>query len=246
MISLIGVSVEDRFPPGPTVGCALQPISKGARFCLPHIGKVDQPERFRQAERAREWDDVGFTDKVFSAAKITSVVDKLALEGASPVDALADADVHLSDLNSPAARISRNQLIQCYRNAIALSHDPHLAYAIGSSVHLSAYGMYGYAMLCSTNFRSTMDFAVRYHQLATPLATIAFEERDGLGIWTIEPLTHPKIDSRLYRFVAELQIATHISLQRDIMGEGFKPREILLAYPPAADFHIPSATPAVR
>ena len=187
-------------------------------------------------------DDVGFTDKVFSAAKIASVVDKLTSDGAAPVDALADAEVDLSDLSSPAARISRNQLIQCYRNAIALSHDPHLAYAIGSSVHLSAYGMYGYAMLCSTNFRSTMDFAVRYHQLATPLATIAFEERDGLGIWTIEPLTHPKIDSRLYRFVAELQIATHISLQRDIMGEGFKPREILLAYPPAADFHIPSAS----
>jgi AraC-like DNA-binding protein len=186
-------------------------------------------------------DDVGFTEKVFSAAKIAAVVDKLTSDGTAPVDALADAEVDLSHLSSPAALISRNQLIQCYRNAIALSQDPHLAYAIGSSVHLSAYGMYGYAMLCSTNFRSTMDFAVRYHQLATPLATIAFEERDGLGIWTIEPLTHPKIDSRLYRFVAELQIATHISLQRDIMGEGFKPREILLAYPPAADFQIPSA-----
>ena len=176
-------------------------------------------------------EDVGFTEKVFSAAKITAVVDKLALEGASPVDALADADVSLSDLNSPAARISRNQLIQCYRNAITLSRDPHLAFAIGSSVHLSAYGMYGYAMLCSTDFRSTMDFAVRYHQLATPLATIAFEERDGVAIWTIEPLAHPKIDPQLYRFVAELQIATHISLQRDIMGEAFQPREILLAYP---------------
>jgi AraC-like DNA-binding protein len=186
-------------------------------------------------------EDVGFTEKVFSAAKITAVVDKLALEGASPVDALADADVSLSDLNAPAARISRNQLIQCYRNAIALSRDPHLAFAIGSSVHLSAYGMYGYAMLCSTDFRSTMDFAVRYHQLATPLATIVFEERNGVAIWTIEPLPHPKIDAQLYRFVAELQIATHISLQRDIMGEAFQPREILLAYPAAADFQIPSA-----
>jgi AraC-like DNA-binding protein len=186
-------------------------------------------------------EDIGFTEKVFSAAKITAVVDKLALDGASSADALAEADLSLTDLNTPTTRISRNQLIQCYRNAIALSRDPHLAYAIGSGVHLSAYGMYGYAMLCSTNFRTTMDFAVRYHQLATPLANIAFEERDGLGIWTIEPLTHPKIDSRLYRFVAELQIATHISLQRDLMGEAFQPREILLAYPAAADFRIPSA-----
>jgi Arabinose-binding domain of AraC transcription regulator, N-term len=92
---------------------------------------------------------VGLTEKVFSAAKITAVVDKLALDGASSADALADADLSLVDLNIPATRISRNQLIQCYRNAIALSRDPHLAFAIGSSVHLSAYGMYGYAMLCS-------------------------------------------------------------------------------------------------
>ena len=191
-------------------------------------------------------EDVGFTEKVFSAAKITAVVDKLALEGASVVDALADTDVRQSDLNSPAARISRNQLIQCYRNAIALSQDPHLAYAIGSSVHLSAYGMYGYAMLCGTNFRSTMDFAVRYHQLATPLATIAFEERDGVGIWTIEPLPHPKIESRLYRFVAELQIATHISLQRDIMGEGFQPREFCSLIPRPRTFKSRVRSPAVR
>ena len=115
---------------------------------------------------------VGFSERVFSATKILAVVDTLVAEGASALDALVDADLSLSDLNSPATRISRNQLIQCYRNAIALSRDPHLPYTIGSSVHLSAYGMYGYAMLCSTDFRRTMDFAVRYHQLATPLATI--------------------------------------------------------------------------
>jgi AraC-like DNA-binding protein len=185
-------------------------------------------------------EDIGFKDKRFSAAKINAVVDALVAEGASPLDALKNTDVSLPDLNSPETRISRSQLIQCYRNAIALSRDPHLPYSIGSGVHLSAYGMYGYAMLCSTDFRKTMDFAVQYHQLATPLVTIAFEERDRLGTWTIEPLLHPEIDSRLYRFVTELQIATHISLHRDIMGESFQPHEIHLAYRPVSDFQIPS------
>lgn len=186
-------------------------------------------------------ESIGFREKLFSAAKINAVVDALVAEGAAPVSALKDADVSIPDLSAPATRISRSQLIQCYRNAIALSRDPHLPFTIGSRVHLSAYGMYGYAMLCSTDFRKTMDFAVQYHQLATPLATIAFDERDGLGAWTIEPLLHPEIDSRLYRFVTELQVATHISLHRDIMGESFEPREILLAYRQVADFQIPSA-----
>jgi AraC-like DNA-binding protein len=185
-------------------------------------------------------DNIGFREKLFSAAKISAVVDALVAEGASPIDALKAAEVSLPDLNSPATRISRSQLIQCYRNAIALSRDPHLPYTIGSSVHLSAYGMYGYAMLCSTDFRRTMDFAVQYHQLATPLTTIAFDERDGLGTWTIEPMLHPEIDHRLSRFVTELQIATHISLHRDIMGESFQAREILLAYRQPSDFQFPS------
>jgi AraC-like DNA-binding protein len=186
-------------------------------------------------------DNAGFGEKWYSAAKIGAVVDALLAEGKSPRDILAEASLEFDDLNSPSTRISRNQLIQCYRNAVSLSRDPHLPFTIGSSVHLSAYGMYGYAMLCGTDFRRTMDFAVRYHQLATPLATIAFEEREALATWTIEPLLHRKIDSQLYRFVTELQVATHISLHCDIMGESFKPREILLAYRRAADFHISPA-----
>ena len=113
-------------------------------------------------------DNVSFGEKVYSAAKISAVLDALVAEGVSPVGAFGDADVSPDDLHSSSTRISRNQLIQCYRNAAALSRDPHLPYTIGSSVHLSAYGMYGYAMLCSTDFRRTMEFAVRYHQLATP------------------------------------------------------------------------------
>lgn len=187
-------------------------------------------------------DSAGFGEKWYSAAKMGAVVDALLAEGVSPADVLGGTDVSFEDLHSASTNISRDQLIQCYRNALALSRDPHLAHTVGSSVHLSAYGMYGYAMLCSTDFRKTMDFAVRYHQLATPLATISFEEHDHAGSWTIEPLLHSRINSQLYRFVTELQIATHISLHRDIMGKSFKPREILLTYRrPAADFQMPSA-----
>jgi AraC-like DNA-binding protein len=186
-------------------------------------------------------DNLSFREKAYSAAKVTALVDALAAEGVPPLDVLGGVDVSLDALQSPSTLISRHQLIQCYRNAVALSRNPHLPYTVGSSVHLSAYGMYGYAMLCSTDFRRTMEFAVRYHQLATPLATIAFHERDQTGVWTIEPLLHPRIDSVLYRFVTELQIATHISLHRDIMGESFKPREIFLRYGVAKDFQIAPA-----
>ena len=183
----------------------------------------------------------GFEEKLYPAAKLAAVVDALLEEGVSPVYALEDTDSTFEELHSASTRISKNQLIRSYRNALALSRDPHLAHTIGSKVHLSAYGMYGYAMLCSTDFRRTMEFAVKYHQLATPLATISFEERARSGIWTVDPLPDPGIDSKLYRFVTEVQIATHLSLHRDIMGASFAPRQISVTYRPAADFGITEA-----
>ena len=83
-------------------------------------------------------DSLGFGEKAYSAAKITAVMDALVAEGVPPVDALSGAGASLDDLHLSSTRISRNQLIQCYRNALALSRDPHLPYTIGSSVHLSA------------------------------------------------------------------------------------------------------------
>ena len=183
-------------------------------------------------------ESVGFGERLYSPAKMAAVVDALVEEGVAPAEALRGTQASADELHQVTARISLNQLIECYRNAVRLSRNPHLPYAIGSNVHLSAYGMYGYAMLCSTDFRRTMEFAVRYHQLATPLARISFEERDRAGTWTIDPLLHPRIDARLYRFLTELQIATHVSLHRDIMGPAFVPREIALTYRPATDFRI--------
>src|SRR5271156_2137172 len=139
-------------------------------------------------------DNAGLGERVYTAAKMAAVVDALLECGVPADEALDGCDVSFDQLHSPRTKISRNQLIQCYRNAAALSRDPHLPYTIGSSVHLSAYGMYGYAMLRTAHFRRSMEFAVRSNQLATPLATIAFHEGDRKGVWTIEPLRHPRID----------------------------------------------------
>jgi len=72
----------------------------------------------------------------------------------------------------PPRDVSLNQIIECYRNANKLTHDPHFAYNAGLRFHFTDYGMYGFAMLSSTNYRQTMRFAMQYHQLAAPLAEI--------------------------------------------------------------------------
>lgn len=176
------------------------------------------------------------SDKVYPPAKLALLVEALVSEGVSLDEALRHVGVPHDKLHSAEFLVSVEQLVTACRNAIRLSRDPHLPFRVGSSIHVSAYGMYGYAILCGTDFRRIFDFAVKYHVLATPLGEISFAERDGMGVWTFEPILHHAIDERVYRFIVEFQISVHISLQRDVMGPSFVPREIALTYPRAKDF----------
>ncbi len=174
--------------------------------------------------------DIGWEQRIYPAAKIAIVVDALAAEGVPVGDALRRTSLSPSDLRSPTTLVSVNQVIESYRNAIRFSRAPHFAFETGLKAHVSSYGMYGFAILSSMNFHETMHFAVKYHQLATPLVRLQFCEESGSADWTIDPLPHPAIDARLYRFIVELQFGVHVSLHRDVMGSAFYPSGLQVTF----------------
>jgi AraC-like DNA-binding protein len=177
----------------------------------------------------------GADDKIYPVVKLATILDALVAEGVSTQNALAGVRLSKSAISSPATRVSLNQVIECYRNADKLSNDPHFAYNAGLRLHVSGYGMYGFAILSSMNYRQTMHFAMKYHQLATPLAAIVFKEQNGCGTWTFAPLPHVHIDASLYKFIVEMQFGIFLSLHRDIMGPSFAARELHATYGPPAD-----------
>jgi AraC-like DNA-binding protein len=181
----------------------------------------------------------GPDETVYPVVKVATILDALVLQGVSPVEALQGVHLSQAAIASPATRVSLNQIVECYRNAVRLSSDPRFAYQTGLRFHLSSYGMFGFAILSSMNFRQTMNFAVKYHALATPSADISFKEADHCGIWTISPVPHPRVDADLYKFLVELQLGIHVSLHRDVMGPPFVPREVHLTYgsPQSAQFY---------
>jgi AraC-like DNA-binding protein len=183
---------------------------------------------------------VGVSDKIYETTKLGAIFDMLVSQSVTTDAVLSGTDIPLHDVHSPQARISLTQLMTVCQNALRLSSDHHLPYRVGASIHISTYGMYGYALLCCPDFRKAMEFAMRYHALAAPLATIDFREDKASARWTIEPNLHAMADPTLYRFVAEMQIVIHISLMRDIMGPTFVPTEIRLAYPKGSDFDLPA------
>ena len=174
--------------------------------------------------------EIGWEQRIYPASKIAIVVDALAAEGAAAEEALRGTGLTATELRSPTTQVSVNQVIEVYRNALRISKAPHFAFNTGLKSHVSAYGMYGFAILSSMDFRETMQFATRYHQLATPLVKLRFTEESDLATWTIDPVPHPSIDARLYRFIVEIQFGVHVSLHRDIMGSTFLPKRICVRF----------------
>ena len=169
---------------------------------------------------------LGPQEKLYPVIKIAMIVDALRDEGVSSKEALAGIDISEAQLCSPAVRVSANEVIQSYCNAIRLSRNPHFSYQTGLRFHVSTYGMYGFAILSSTDFRRTMAFAVEYHQLAAPLVDIQFSEQDKVAVWTMSPFPFPQVDAPLYKFIVELQAGVHLSLHRDFMGQSFRASEL--------------------
>jgi AraC-like DNA-binding protein len=159
----------------------------------------------------------------------------LAVEGVPAGLALEGVGLSEGEVADPATRVSLTQVIACCRNAIRCSPDPMFAYRTGLRFHMPAYGMYGFAMLSSTDFRQTMRFAEQYHQLAAPLIDHAFADEEGAGVWTITPKPHPQIGPILYRHIVELHFGIHTSLLRDMMGSEFGPRELRVTFQPPPD-----------
>ncbi len=172
----------------------------------------------------------GSSEKIYSVAKLAKIVDALREEGVPPAHALKGADLTEADLHSPDTRVSLDQMIECFRNADQLSPDRDFAFRTGLRFHVSTYGMYGFAILSSTNFRQACRFAEQYQRLEVPVADIGFNEEGDHAVWTITPAVLPGVDARLYKFIVDLQFGIAISLHRDVMGSSFAPQALQVAY----------------
>jgi AraC-like DNA-binding protein len=175
--------------------------------------------------------EIGPNEKVFPVVKIAKVVDALKEEGVSLQDALAGVHISEAELNSPVTKVSANQIVQSYRNALKSSQNPGFAFEVGSKFHVSTYGIYGLALLSSVSFRQTVDFAVQYHQLTAPLVAVGFEEQPSTAAWTMAVFPFLQFDAALHAFIIDLQIGAHLCLHRDIMGSAFRPAQVQLVSP---------------
>jgi len=125
--------------------------------------------------------------KIYPPVKIATVLDALRGEGLPAEAAIDGLGLSPAQTQSPATRVSLDQVLKAYAAAASLSADPHFAYRAGLRLHVTAYGMYGFAILSSTNFRRSIEFAIAYYELATPVVAYDFHEESGLATWAFTP-----------------------------------------------------------
>ncbi|HTO62135.1 MAG TPA: AraC family transcriptional regulator [Bradyrhizobium sp.] len=163
------------------------------------------------------------------------IVGALADEGISPADVLQRIGLTEQRITSPNTRVSWGDMIQCCRTAIRLSRDPFFGYRAGLRVHVTTFGIYGFAILSSPDFRQATWLPAKYNELSMPLTRLSFTETDHRGIWSIDPTLYPAVDAPLCRFLIENQFGVLTALFRDVMGPAFVPLELQVTYQPSQD-----------
>jgi hypothetical protein len=63
------------------------------------------------------------TDKIYPVNGIATLIQALEAEGVSNIDAMSKLELTSKELHCPSTRVSLNQIIQSYRNAMRYSAD---------------------------------------------------------------------------------------------------------------------------
>ena len=96
------------------------------------------------------------------------LLTQLAAEhGLALADCLRDTGISVESISDPATETSAAQELQLVRNLVrGCGHVPGIGLDAGLRYHLSAYGIWGFAMLSSPSFRAAADVATRYLDLS--------------------------------------------------------------------------------
>ena len=118
-----------------------------------------RPERASEPQRRPP---ESFNRRLFSPQSIAAIVAELGKQGTEASSVLDGTELTESQLELHKTRISYRQIEIVVRNALRLSDDPAVALRAGQRMHVTTYGMYGYALLSSATHAEARDFAARY------------------------------------------------------------------------------------
>jgi len=173
---------------------------------------------------------------VYAPYKLFALIEVANTFGIPATQVLRGTGLDLAMLDDAKTRTSVEQYVTACANVIKHCDDPRLPFQVGQSIHLSAYGLYGFALLCSPTVRDGFNLAVRYHRLATPLFSIDWRAQEDHFIWFFPNEFRVGYTGAVKQFLLAQQLAQHITHIQDIARSDRKPLLIQIGHaaPPSA------------
>lgn len=169
---------------------------------------------------------------MYAPYKLYALLECAKTFGLAPSQVLHRLPFTLKDLEEKSPNTTVKHYLTACENVVRLCADPSLPIMVGQSLHLSAYGLYGFALLCGSSVRSSFEFAVRYHRLATPLFSINFEILEDKFIWEFPDENFVGYTHNIHGFLLLQQLSQHITHVQDITREDRKPIRVDIALAP--------------
>jgi AraC-like DNA-binding protein len=169
---------------------------------------------------------------VFAPYKLFALIEVAKEFGVPASHILRGTGLDLKALEDAKTRTTVEQYVTACANAIKHCNDPLLPFRVGKNIHLAAYGLYGFALLCSPTVRDGFNLAVRYHGLATPIFSIDWRAQEDHFIWFFPNEFRVRYTSAVKQFLLAQQLAQHITHIQDIARSDRKPLLIKIAHSP--------------
>ncbi len=166
-------------------------------------------------------------DKIFSTAEILAAITVTGCGEQQLSHCLAAGDLTLADLYNPQSRISLNQHAHIHAALHQCSDNPLLGLEVGKRLHLTSYGIVGFALLSSATLREALTVAAQFSLLMNfKLGLHINEEGDSARL---ELSDRYGLSRGQEGFWCYLEISKLITLLQDILGLGFTCQGIDLA-----------------
>ncbi|HEY0915864.1 MAG TPA: AraC family transcriptional regulator [Solimonas sp.] len=161
-----------------------------------------------------------------SANLLTQLAVSRGMEAA---DCLQGTGIDAEALADPQSEITAGQELRLVRNIVRqLPHLPDLGLDAGLRYHLAVYGIWGFALVSSPNFRSAADIATRYLDLSYAFVRFRMEPR-GRDIAVV--LDDSGIPEDLRQFLLDRDFAALTNAVREIRPGGIPPSRVQLRGP---------------
>ncbi|MGL6108907.1 MAG: AraC family transcriptional regulator [Rubrivivax sp.] len=181
----------------------------------------------------------GLRAKRYPPSRIGAMLQVGAEDGIAADALLRDTGLDEPAVRDPQVRTSIEQYVQVGRNVVRLRPDSDFGLRVGARLHLSSYGMYGYALLCTETLRQAFDTGARYHPLTGAVMSPRWIERDDRVVWRFPSLQVLQgerpglaLDAAQYRLFLEIQAMVVVVGIMDIMGTWCTPALAGFALPP--------------